>query len=349
MRFLRLGYLALAVAAVVSGCDSARDLGASGAGECNRCHGFPPPPFLTDATAHPDRTDCSTCHPSTVDANGDLIAGGAHLNGTVDAGHPVGWAQPSQHGPAAIADIASGGQGCTVCHGDDYGGGTVGISCNACHTTNGFADWRTNCTFCHGAQTTDYPAIANPVLAAPPEGVLGQTEPTDAHVGAHQKHLGNGSTISDGVSCDECHVVPTDLSHLDGAATLTFGALATTGSLVPQYAGVTCSSVYCHGATLNGGANPTPSWTGAIGCLDCHGQPPQTVRHPTHSFARCVNCHSEVATNTTPANIASTPTAKALHVNGQKNVSFSAGGTFDPAAKTCSNTACHGAETKTWQ
>lgn len=47
------------------------------AGRCGACH------RLTDPQGNPD-VDCSTCHPTSVDAEGKLLPLGAHLNGTVD-------------------------------------------------------------------------------------------------------------------------------------------------------------------------------------------------------------------------------------------------------------------------
>ncbi len=62
---------------------------------CASCHAMPPtghPPLTGSVTA----ASCSACHPQSVDAAGDIVAGGGHLNG--------------------IADVAA--LGCTQCHGD---------------------------------------------------------------------------------------------------------------------------------------------------------------------------------------------------------------------------------------
>ncbi len=63
---------------------------------CTGCHGMPPtghPPLAGSITA----ASCGACHPQTVDAAGDILLGGAHLNG--------------------LADVAA--LGCTACHGDE--------------------------------------------------------------------------------------------------------------------------------------------------------------------------------------------------------------------------------------
>jgi predicted CxxxxCH...CXXCH cytochrome family protein len=341
MRSFAAAALALAAVCIAPGCDGARTLESSGAAQCTECHGTPPPPFVTGATTHPASTACNLCHSTTVDAGGNLIAGGPHLNGTVDVtAHELPFV--AQHTGPALSDIGA----CAACHGADYSGGISNRSCTACHETDlGFADWQTNCTFCHGTRTPGWTAPLR--LAAPPEGVLGETAPSDPHVGAHQKHLGNGSTISDGVACTECHAVPSGLAHLDGTALLTWGPLAQTGGATPAWTPgtLTCASTYCHGAGLDGGANTSPSWTATVACGDCHGSPPDTGGHTAviaHAGQPCSRCHVQVATNTALPGIVDSPTAKALHVNGAKDVSLSVSGTWDGTAKTCSNVACHG-------
>lgn len=351
MRSLRVAIAGLAAAWIASGCDGARPLETPGAGRCTACHGAPPPPFVTAAASvHPPGADCNLCHATTVTASGDLIEGGAHENGTVDVTiHAVPFAG---HTDAALADISA----CATCHGSGFDGGASGVSCTACHATFSFSDWQTNCTFCHGTRTPSWTSAALR-LAAPPQGVRGETLTTQPQVGAHQKHLGGGSTISDGVACGECHTVPTGLAHLDGAAPTTFGGLASQGNLSPAYAGGSCSATYCHGAGLLDrtgqvdGANTTPTWTGAAACGDCHGSPPATGQHDIaqHTGHPCSRCHSEVATATGSPGILDTSAARALHVNGTKNVKFSVNGTWDSTAKTCTSVACHGGTgTRSW-
>jgi predicted CxxxxCH...CXXCH cytochrome family protein len=278
------------------------------------------------ASAHPASEACNLCHSTTVGPGGEL--GAAHRNGVVDVTlHAVPF---TGHGAAAISEFA-GTAACTTCHGAAYDGGEAGVSCTACHDTQlSMPDWQTNCTFCHGTRTPGFTGA--PVrLAAPPQGVNGETLTTDLPVGAHQKHLGNGSTISDGVACGECHAPVTDLSHLNGAAAVAFGGLASQGmNPAPWYTGGTCSSTYCHGTGLADGSDTTPSWTGTAACGSCHGSPPTSGQHtiPQHSGQICSRCHSQVATNTGTPGILNTPAARALHVDGSKSVSFSVSGTW---------------------
>jgi predicted CxxxxCH...CXXCH cytochrome family protein len=325
---------ALASAATLAACDVARPV-ANGGNACASCHGFPPPPGApgsgTDASTHPNSTDCHACHPQTVDANGNLIpasAGGLHENGTVEAqGHPAGFANPDPHGPAADGGIAA----CQACHGADFAGGSTGVSCNACHATNGFDKWQSNCTFCHGAQQATYSATTDLNKAAPPEGVHGETLASDPHVGAHQRHL--APTYTNAIACGTCHVVPTDLGHVNGVTTVTFTGVATGGA----WTSGTCA-VYCHGQTLpgTGATNETPAWTQTgVSCTWCHSTNPTTGEHQLHigrGYA-CSECHG--------TGYSSTTVVKATHVNGtvEKDPSLN----WNSQAKSC-DPSCHGSE-----
>ncbi|MGI5863909.1 MAG: CxxxxCH/CxxCH domain c-type cytochrome [Myxococcales bacterium] len=89
---------------------------------CRGCHGAPPP------APHPESSNCASCHRNTVRADGSIdLAGGRHINGTVDV---------------------AGQAGCTVCHGSSAGpapdvgahlahlkGGDVraAVACDECH------------------------------------------------------------------------------------------------------------------------------------------------------------------------------------------------------------------------
>src|SRR5919197_520952 len=106
------------------------------------------------------------------------------------------------------------------------------------------------CTRCHG--------LSENGNAAPPLSLLGETATTDIGVGAHQSHL-RDNAIRQALACAECHVVPARVDepgHIEGAhAKLTFGDLAQKRSAKPVFdrATASCSTVYCHGATLGAG------------------------------------------------------------------------------------------------
>jgi predicted CxxxxCH...CXXCH cytochrome family protein len=141
-----------------------------------------------------------------------------------------------------------------------------------------------SCGTCHGSGTN----------AAPPPDTSGNTDPSMITVGSHQAHLA-GSAAAAAVACAECHVVPTsvlDPGHCDSPAPaeVHFGALATAKGTYPVWDRTTgtCSAVYCHGATLQGGSNKTPTWTSttALGCGSCHSA-------NYHGHTSC-NCHGSV-------------------------------------------------------
>ncbi len=350
MQLARAGTLA-ALAVLVAACDTARKVEETAAiNDCARCHGFPPP------APHPQNIEnCWVCHSTTVGPGNVLIPGGTHLNGRVDVtAHPAGWADPGVHGPAAEAGISA----CQYCHGADYGGGSVGVSCDSCHANSGFADWKTNCTFCHGTRTQGWTTARLP-LAAPPESLSGATDPADPHVGAHKAHLAD-TTLVNPLPCASCHGVPDftfpgSLVHVDGQpATVAFGALAQQGVAAAYDPTSRSCAVYCHG-TGTAFVNPnapastavSPAWTATtIACNGCHGTPPTTGQHgiTSHAFP-CGYCHARVAASSGAPAI----TNKANHVNGVKNVDLFVPGTWDAAAQKCSNVACHSVQdTRNW-
>lgn len=343
MRHARLGTVAAALLIALAGCDSARTLEPGGdLGPCERCHGFPP------AAPHPtvasDPVACSACHSDTVDASGNIIAGGAHQNGAVDV--TVAHAIPflAEHPAAALAGIAS----CKGCHGNDYTGGSSGVSCTGCHTTTpGIADWTANCTFCHGTRTAGVTTAT--AQAAPPQSVVvtGDQTRTNPKVGAHQAHL-NAGTYAAALACDSCHAVPNGaaaLTHFvgDGSqATITFSTTASQGVTGAAYAGAGGScNVYCHGSgtELSGGQNKTPAWTSTgLACDACHGLPPASgptfLAPNAHEFhvstvgIGCSSCH---------AGYTSSSVDTGTHVNGAKEAIV---GTTRIDGWDCST--CHG-------
>lgn len=156
------------------------------------------------------------------------------------------------------------------------------------------------CGTCHGS-------VQDP---APPPDTAGRTATSEVTVGAHATHL-SPSSLRDAVPCAECHRVPSavlDLGHCDSPAPaeVTFGSLARTEGTFPIWnrtAG-NCSMVYCHGATLTGGSNPTPDWTssGTVVCGSCHDE-----NH--HGLTEC-SCHLSVWSNGQIIN-------PSLHINGR--------------------------------
>ena len=246
--------------------------------------------------------------------------------------HPETFAQYDQHGYAFYQDT----QACARCHGDNLDGGVAGVSCDSCHSRV-TSDWKQDCTFCHGGRDND--------TGAPPEGVKGETERSNAAVGAHTPHV-MGSAAFRAFTCTECHPTAytsySDEGHIDGdgLANVTLGPLAG-GSAAFDAEAATCSSVYCHG-----GKDVVWTSEGEMSCGSCHGSKadPEGLsgKHAAHLGAlSCGHCHAAMV-DTEGAFV-----DKTLHVDGSVSVKLVTG-TFDPAAKTCTN-SCHGEAAIAWE
>ncbi len=212
---------------------------------------------------------------------------------------------------------------CRLCHGDDFQGGASQEACTTCHNPMG------NCTMCHGD-------IANGT-AYPPRDLWGDTLSTSRGVGAHVEHM--TTTLTSNVTCDACHIVPTDFldpGHLgsDNRAEITFNTLATgSGAVNPIYDAdsLKCQNVYCHGSftfyktdsenqyayadsTIRGNF-PERIWNSgeALECGTCHDLPP---KGHFGSFTRdqCTWCHSSVI------DAQGQIIAPEKHINGQKDL-----------------------------
>jgi predicted CxxxxCH...CXXCH cytochrome family protein len=199
---------------------------------------------------------------------------------------------------------------CHTCHGGTVkADGTIDLE-RGLHIDGIVEAPTAGCTTCHGDPSR---ATAS---AAPPSGTRGEKETTALAVGAHQAHLQPGK-LRGPVPCGECHVVPTDLSHIDGTPAVAFGELARTAGAKASWdrASASCTA-YCHGATLPGGSNTTPKWTQVDGtqaaCGSCHGVPPPSP-HPQN--ANCNSCHPGTVNADGTINVSS-----GLHINGVVDV-----------------------------
>jgi predicted CxxxxCH...CXXCH cytochrome family protein len=193
--------------------------------------------------------------------------------------HPAGWTDPAS--PSFHAKyLASNGfplPTCQQCHGDDFRGGSVGISCSqaGCHVQSPIS-----CTTCHGSRGTPRPQ-------------------TGAHW-AHQAYCGG-----------TCHQLPVETvagvqHHASGDAgtILAFGGIAILdGGAAPSWdAGAQqCANVYCHGAAWGKGLSP--KWNGGaqIRCDGCHDAPPADHARWSRvasSTAACASCHPDPSGST---------------------------------------------------
>lgn len=222
---------------------------------------------------------------------------------------------------------------CSKCHGSNFAGGTVNVSCLKCHQEDNGPE---ACNTCHGD-------FSDPTNIAPPQGTNNETSTTDYAVGAHQFHL-NSITIAENVACSECHNVPaqfTSAGHIDETprAEVIFGEYEflndSTGAPAYNFENMTCENTYCHGnfkfVASSGvpivGNNYAPSWTTVDGtqavCGTCHGEidstgtlvTPLPEGHPgSFTINQCWNCHPRVVD--ADGNIID----KTLHINGQKDI-----------------------------
>jgi len=221
--------------------------------------------------------------------------------------------------------------------------GTLALGLHACDAARPITDAGTGagaCAACHGdASRAEAVAL---VQAAPPAQVGG-----GGSGGAHLAHL-HGGTFRGALACAECHAVPTVVTHSDGVVSVPLAGLASLGGATPAWnpGSGTCSGVYCHGATLEGGPATTPVWTATVtlSCTSCHGHPPAS--HAAGSDD-CSVCH--------PGTVKPDGTialANGLHVNGVVDGGGHDAGWADPAqhgyAANASGFAecktCHGAD-----
>jgi predicted CxxxxCH...CXXCH cytochrome family protein len=94
-------------------------------------------------------------------------------------------------------------------------------------------------------------------------------------------------------------------------AEVRFGEVASSDGMFPFWDRVdsTCSMVYCHGATLEGGRSSSPSWTtdGPLECGGCHDV------DTYHGQPNCSECHQSVSA-------AKEIIAPELHINGRTDM-----------------------------
>jgi predicted CxxxxCH...CXXCH cytochrome family protein len=284
----------------------------------NYCHGgFTNGNHATPAWTQATAMTCNSCHGAGTGAVATL-PGGTHQQGKPD---------------------------CSNCH-----AGYTTTSVNPVTHVNGkFDPLPLTCTACHGDATRAGTPL---VQAAPPVDSHGRSGTNEVTVGAHQAHVLNG------VDCATCHEVPptgdiTHTTHLTAVVQFSGPVVGANNTLVAPWNRnqATCAN-YCHGASLPGGAMPTPSWVyqGSIACGDCHADQQSTrtqsglhflhLYRVTPTFG-CVGCHGNGY-----AAASVTPPATATHVNGRvellSNVGWRAPACAAEGPRSC-NATCHSA------
>jgi predicted CxxxxCH...CXXCH cytochrome family protein len=281
----------------------------AGGEACNGCH-----PSNGGGAAHEAHLGgsvyakaiaCGDCH--VVPASSEPTA--THRNGQVDVIFAPG-GLASKGGLEPVWD----GTRCAdvYCHGASLSGGTDtapawgdypdGLPCTACHgrpPEDGHVA-RTDCEACHSATFDGTTLNLDHHIDGTVE-TSGESCSTchDANGGgaSHDAHRVAG-TYGKPVACGICHEVPSTPAqsgkHRNGTVDVIFkaGSLATTGGVSPSWNGATCSKVYCHGATLNGGEDTSPTWDASLAglpCKACHGHPPGGGHEQE---TNCAGCHA---------------------------------------------------------
>jgi predicted CxxxxCH...CXXCH cytochrome family protein len=212
---------------------------------------------------------------------------------------------------------------CQKCHGTDFTGGTVGVSCQQCHSLQVAADGAATCSSCHGS--ADSPA--------PPRDLAGSFNPAARGVGAHRAHLFGRTFISAPIACSVCHQVPADISspgHIEHRpAEVTFSGLALADGATPTWNGASCSTSYCHGGGTKLANDTafqlrTPVWTQGTSqafCGSCNGIPPSTLAHAGVTFPDCARCHANTVGPSGTILISGPSGARtSAHINGAVDV-----------------------------
>ncbi|MDA8099544.1 MAG: CxxxxCH/CxxCH domain-containing protein [Nitrospiraceae bacterium] len=293
-----------------------------------------------------------------VDSNFNWTGGQPGTCGTTYC-HSAGTASSAPYSPPFYTSFTWTGPtfDCGSCHGGAPGASSV-IASNVhgghINDTANRVGRNVSCTECHNA-----------------------TASSTTVVGTKSNHVNHLVNIkfnnAGGINLDS------DAPAYNGQAT----TVATGATKTPGTAGYNCSNVYCHsignlsgtGGTIiaAGGASfRTPTWTavGALDCDNCHGNQAGKAyptyasgapgsgtenSHVTHvegSGYTCNFCHVATTISTTITAGTMTLIPGGRHLNRTEDVVFatyqSKSGVYNPGAKTCSATYCHGGGTPTW-
>jgi len=320
---------------------------------CNGCHGASTTTGAPDypnagaaavlANSHPKHVasaaDCATCHIGTTTTGAAIAAGSVlHNNGAIDV----------------TFNSAKAGSGAT------WAAGTKSCSATSCHGTSAPV-WGgalpTDCTGCHGGDSTSASAIAT---------------------GKHTAHVNNPTILGLGnnFGCVECHAktvsanrtISNPANHNNGF--VDYSGAKARGSANYNASTKLCTNLYCHSNGNPGSlvsVNP-PAWssTATMGCNGCHGTSTTTGApdyanggagsttansHPKHVAGAgiidtrgCANCHAKTVSQTR-AGAFKDYTAGSYHLNRTPNVILKpiGGSTGSWNGSTCSATYCHGA------
>ena len=252
--------------------------------------------------------------------------------------HPTNWV--ADHASFILSNNLQPeyGQACKSCHGEDYTGGTAGVSCVGCHSQRPDA-----CTGCHGGAISPIDLTLD-TTGAPPYSLIRDSLFSDRGVGGHRAMV-KGSVFFAGTDCQTCHAKPAfvlSASHFtpsgagaDDWAEVIFSGLprlfySRYGEPVFDSVSGSCSNIYCHGAFPGGDTARVMNFYGGSGevfCGSCH------VALPGEDFTRlsgwhnkhdslaipCITCHFATVDS---LNAIKPVVRRQKHVNGLFDVEF---------------------------
>lgn len=334
---------------------------------CGTCHALPP------AAPHPANTQCSTCHGAVIGVDGGFVDGALHINGQVEAQVACG----SCHAlppPTGTHLLHTGTQGSRL-----YGslstaastGSTTGYAfgCGQCHPMD-------SARHLSGGRADI--ELYSPL--APPNSLKARAPLSTYTPGTTVFTDDAGLPYTQGTCTTYCHSGPTtstpnpvprpglDFSFAGYPVTYPAFALAVSRQFAPVVwgsTGVGCGG--CHGLPVrtsepgtHASAGQSHSFLGPTGLESGHG-----FNHNDAPLS-CRTCHRDTVTtaNSTSrvgglSTYGPVPiTGYGAHVNGLPDVAFDvqnpvasagrlhslAGATYSQSTHTCSNVACHKAQ-----
>jgi len=259
------------------------DLGGSGAVPgCDTCHfdladftsrvpvgttwvhgTIPHSQFLTQGDV------CNSCHDALRQFPGQGPAS-CHDCHVGVATHPTGQAWLDPNSPTFHGTDPTVPDGCAACHGTDFMGGTVGVSCYDCH---------------FGPTGSRVPVGSSWTHGTVPHDTLAANEAVCNACHDLNRSYGNGPG-----SCHDCHGTVT--GHASGATWMD-------KTLATFHGNSSLDCTMCHGVDLTGG-------TAGVSCYQCHFDPTGSRTPPGSSWNHgqsghrsytsyqtvCINCHT---------------------------------------------------------
>lgn len=299
---------------------------------------------------------CVECHNTTVSSNTNVNNAANHVNYKVDVSFPATWGgtySNTGHKPGDQTGTCSN----VYCHSNGQLATPIFRSLTGSKIWWGSAG-SLGCSGCHGYGTT---------------GTYNVTRLSGKH-GAHLSITAN-TELGKAFACSDCHAQVRQTSWVDrnlhsNRMVNYSGTLA--GKIVGDARGVTCANLYCHSDGKGQFKSmTTDNWMSGtnLNCTGCHGSSTPSAftsqfgepnyvstgvnqlrsnSHQKHVDAAtdCYLCHRKTVSSTTNAIWTHISTT---HVSGKLNIRFAKpnafttmSGVYNPTARTCSTTYCHG-------